>query len=119
MHRRSIRGLSTDSSGCALIDADVIDQEAIGERGVVDALLAAPVAAYRDVQEQVLRRVERPRRPAALRLAREREIGAAVDRRLDAIGGPFRDVDVEAVEASGTAVCAVRCVPCTWLYCRV
>src|SRR5690242_12179632 len=65
------RNVSRRASWRALIDADVVDQEPVGQGRVVDPALATPVPADGDVQEQVLRGVERPGGPAVLRLAHE------------------------------------------------
>src|SRR6476469_9100448 len=47
-----------------LIDADVIHEIARGEPRIVDALLAAPRSADRQIDQKVLRGVERPDRRA-------------------------------------------------------
>ena len=46
-------------------DADVVDLVTRREGGVVDAALAAPVAADGEVEDQVLRLIERPDAVAA------------------------------------------------------
>ena len=64
------------------IDPDVVDQEPRGKAASSMPLLTTPAPADREIQDEVLRLVERPHRVAA-RLLREREIPLAVDEDLD------------------------------------
>src|SRR5262245_17846801 len=53
-------------SMCDLVDADVVDFHALREGCVVDPLLSAPGPPDRDIEDQVLGRVERPRVVSAI-----------------------------------------------------
>src|SRR5262245_48246554 len=78
-----------------LVNANVVDFQALGEGRVVDALLSAPGSTHGDIEDQVLRRVERPDVVTAARFTVELEVRLIVRADRDPVGRPGELIAVE------------------------
>ena len=110
---------SAPLAGGHLPHADIVDLHPLRQGSVVHSLLARPVAAHREVQDDPERRIEGPGALAARLVVEDAQNALAIDADADRVRPPVELVDVEISQLVGTGFCALRCVFFIWLNSKV